>query len=337
MKLSELAEKIGAHLENNGPDIDIEGVAPIDEAHSGQIAYIGNAADRAAAKHSGASALITPCGFRLSSLPSVCGMDPYLLFARVIEIFHAPPQNEIGIHPTAVIHSSAKIGAKASIGAYVVIGPEVEIGDDAILFPHVVIYRGARIGNKFLAHAHAVVRENCRIGNNVMLQNGAVIGADGFGFVKETSGSRITWKKVLHAGSVVLGDDVEVQSNACINRSDDGDTRIGSNVKIGDLVHVAHKASVADSSLLAPQSGVAGRVKVGKNVLISGQAGVAGNCEIGDKAVVLSQGGVIGRVGAGEIVSGYPAMDHKEFLRCFAVFRRLPQIAHALRGEFPRA
>jgi UDP-3-O-[3-hydroxymyristoyl] glucosamine N-acyltransferase len=337
MELSVLAVKVGGYLESYSGNMDIRGVAPVEEAKSGHIAYVGNSAERAAAKHSGASALITPPGLNGMVVPRICGTDPYLLFARVIEIFHKPPQYEKGIHPTAVIHESAKIGAHASIAAYVVIDRDVEIGRDAVLLPHVVIYRGARIGKNFFAHAHAIVRENCHLGDNVVLQNGALIGTDGFGFVRETSADRVTWKKVLHTGSVILGDDVEVQSNACINRSDDGDTRIGSNVKIGDLVHVAHKASVATGSVLLPQVAVAGRARVGKNVVISGQAGIAGNCEIADDAVVLSQSGVIGRVGPGKVVSGFPAINHQDFLRSFAVFRRLPQLAQRLRRASSKA
>jgi len=336
MKISELTAKVAAELENRGADIEIHGVAPVEEAQSGQIAYVGNPAERAAVKTTGASALITGYERLDSDLPRLCGMDPYLLFKRVVEIFHVQPEYEKGIHPTAVIHDSAKIGANASIGAYVVIDRDVEIGADAVLLPHVVIYRGARIGNQFFAHAHAVVRENCRIGDDVVLQNGAVIGTDGFGFVRETSGDQVVWRKVPHAGSVILGDHVEVQSNACVNRSDDGDTHIGSGVKIGDLVHVGHKVRIAANSLVLPQVALAGRVKVGQNVKILAQSGVSGNCEIGDGAMVMARTGVIGHIEAGKAVTGFPAIDHMEFLRSFAVLRRLPQLTDGLRRASAR-
>jgi len=336
MRVSELAAKVGGRLENLCADIEIHGVAPVEEAQGGQIAYVGNSAQRTAAKYSRAAALITVSGVAGFAGPQICGNDPYLLFARVVRIFREPPLYEKGIHSTAVIDKSARIGANASIGAYVVIDRDVEIGTDAVLLPHVVIYRGARIGNNFFAHAHAVVREHCYLGDNVVLQNGAMIGTDGFGFVREPGIDGGVWKKVPHAGSVVLGDDVEVQSNACINRSDDGDTRIGSGVKIGDLVHVAHKVSIAAHSLLLPLAAVAGRSRVGKNVIISGQAGVAGNCEIADDAVVMAHSGVVGRVRAGEVVSGFPAIGHKEFLRSFALFRRLPQLTKGIQRASAR-
>jgi UDP-3-O-[3-hydroxymyristoyl] glucosamine N-acyltransferase len=331
MKLSDLAQTVGGQLENYGADVDIGGVAPIDAAENGDIAYVGNAAERVLIRNCRASAFITSFGILPGcKVPQLCGNDPYLLFARVVRIFHPPLQYEPGIHPTAVIHESANIGARACIGAYVVIDRDVHIGDDAVLLPHVVIYRGARIGNKFFAHAHAVVREYCCIGDNVVLQNGAMIGTDGFGFVCESPDNQASWRKVIHAGSVTLGDEVEVQSNACINRSEIGYTRIGTGAKIGDLVHVAHRANVGTCSLLSPQVAVAGRVKLGRNVIIAGQAGVAGDCEIADNAVVMAQSGVIGRIEAGKVVSGFPAIDHKEFLRSFAVFRRLPQLIQGL-------
>ena len=326
MKLSKIAAVVGGYLQNCSSDVDIRGVAPLDEAGTGDIAHVGNPAERAAARCSRASALISSFA-RLPGcrVPRLCGDDPYLLFARVVRIFHPSLQYEPGIHHTAVIHESAKIGARACIGAYVVIDRDVHIGDDAVLLPHVVIYRGAKIGHKFFAHAHAVIREFCRLGDNVVLQNGAMIGTDGFGFVCESPGDRVRWRKVIHAGSVALGDDVEVQSNACINRSEVGHTQIESGSKIGDLVHVAHRAYVGTCNLLSPQAGVAGRVKLGRNVIIGGQAGIAGDSEVGDAAVIMAQAGVIGRIEAGKVVSGFPAIDHREYLRSFSIFRELPK------------
>jgi UDP-3-O-[3-hydroxymyristoyl] glucosamine N-acyltransferase len=260
------------------------------------------------------------------------GDNPYLLFARILELFHAPLQYEVGIHPTAVLHPSARIGPNASIGAYVVIDRDVEIGSDAVLLPHVVIYRGARIGRNFLAHAHAVVREYCRLGDNVVLQNGAVIGSDGFGFVEETEDNRTIWKKVLHPGPAVLGDSVEVQANACVNRSDNGETRVGRGVKIGDLAHLGHKSSVEQNTVVLPHVALAGRTIIGANVKLLGQSAVAGYCRVADGAVVMAKSGVINDVGPGNAVSGMPAIDHKAYLRSFAVFKRLPEFTRSLRA-----
>jgi len=331
MRLSELASKVGARLENCPEHVEISGVAPIEQAGAGQIAFVVSARDFAAAKRTRASAVILPNNFASLPLPVLRGDVSYLIFARVVDQFCAPPQYEPGIHATAVIHETAKIGPRASIGAYVVIDRDVEIGADAVLLPHVVIYRGARIGRSFFAHAHAVVRESCRLGDNVILQNGAVIGADGFGFAKDSGDAHETWKKVAHPGSVVLGDNVEVQANACIDRAIVGETRIGRDVKIGSLALVAHGSSVDERTIVSPQVGLAGATRVGKDVTLLGQAAIGDCLTIGDGVVVRGKGAVIKDVGAGQEVSGIPAMDHKRWLRSVAVFKRLPALVRAMR------
>ncbi len=331
MKISELASKVGARLENCAEDVEIMGVAPIEEVAAGQIAFVAGARDFAAAKSTRASAVILPDPYAPLSVPMLRGDNPYLIFARVLELFFAPLQYEKGIHPTAVIHPSAKIGPNAAIGAYVVIDQEVEIGADSVLLPHVVIYRGARIGRNFFAHAHAVVREYCRLGDNVILQNGAVIGADGFGFARDAREGEVTWKKVMQPGPAVLGDNVEVQTNACVARSETGETRVGREVKIGSLALVGHGSSVGEHTVVLPQVGLAGAAKVGKSVMLLGKAGVVDSCKIGDGAAVMGGSLVINDVDARKAVSGYPAMDHRAWLRSVAVFKRLPQLARAVR------
>jgi UDP-3-O-[3-hydroxymyristoyl] glucosamine N-acyltransferase len=205
----------------------------------------------------------------------------------------------------------------------------VEIGANAVLLAHVVIYRGARIGDGFFAHAHAVVREHCRLGDHVILQNGAVIGADGFGFAKDDAGR---WHKIVQSGPAVLEDDVEVQANACVDRASVGQTHIGRGAKLDNLVQVGHGSRVGESSLLCSQVGLAGSTEVGRNVILAGQVGVAGHCKIGDGAIATAQSGIPNDVAPGAVVSGYPAIDNKLWLRCSAVFNKLPEIAKAMRG-----
>ena len=330
MKISELASRIGASLENCTEDIQINGVAPIEDAAVGQVTYASCPSEFVAARSTRASAVIFPYGLPPITVPMLRGDNPYLLFARVLELFCEPLQYEKVIHPSAVVHPSARIGPNASIGAYVVIDQGVEIGPNAVLLPHVVIYRGARIGKNFFAHAHAVVREYCRLGDDVILQNGAVIGSDGFGFVREPD-AQIKWKKVLHPGPAVLDDRVEVQANACVNRCDNGETRIGREVKIGDLVHVGHKSNVEQNTVVLPHVALGGRARIGKNVTILAQSGVAGYCKVADDAIVMARSGVINDVAAGKAVSGFPAIDHRAFLRSFAIFKRLPDLTRALR------
>jgi len=256
--------------------------------------------------------------------------NAYLAFARAIELFYQPPQYAPGVHPTAVVHASAKIGANAHIGPYVAIDRDVQIGDNAILLAHVVIYPGVKIGNNFFAHAHSMVREHCRLGNNVILQNGVVVGSDGFGFAKDDAGH---WYKIVQSGPAILGDNVEVQANSCIDRASVGETYIGSGVKIDNLVQVGHGSRVGEDTLLCAQVGLAGSTEIGKQAILAGQVGVAGHCRVGDRVIITAQSGTHGDIPAGSMISGSPAFDHKQWLRSTAVFPKLPEMARDLRTK----
>jgi UDP-3-O-[3-hydroxymyristoyl] glucosamine N-acyltransferase len=234
------------------------------------------------------------------------------------------------VHPTAVVDRTAKVGDGAHIGPYVVVGEDVEIGANAVLLAHVVIYRGVRIGDNFFAHAHSVVRENCHLGNNVLLQNGVVIGADGFGFARTAEGR---WHKIPQPARVVIEDDVEVQANSCIDRASVGETRIGRGVKVDNLVQVGHGSHVGEDALLCAQVGLAGSSEIGNRVILTGQVGVVGHCKVGDNAIVTPQSGVAGDIPAGAVVSGAPAVDHKLWLKYSAILPRLPEIARAVRAS----
>ncbi len=280
MKLADIASTLNARVENGSPDLEITGVAGIEDAGAGQITFLANPKYASAARTTKASA------------------------------------------------PSAKIGKGAHIGPYAVVNEDVCIGENAVLLAHVVIYRGARIGDNFFAHAHAVVREHCRIGNNVILQNGVIVGGDGFGFAKDDSGR---WHKIVQSGPAVIEDDVEIQANACIDRASVGETHIARGAKIDNLVQVGHGSRVGEDTLLCAQVGLAGSTEVGKNVILAGQVGVAGHCKIGDGAIATAQSGIPNDVAASAVVSGYPAIDNKLWLRCSAVFNRLPEIAKALK------
>jgi UDP-3-O-[3-hydroxymyristoyl] glucosamine N-acyltransferase len=330
MKLSEINRRLGTRLENGAPDVEISGVAGIESAGPGQLTFIANPKYASAARMTKASAVIVAEDSPALTTAMLRSNNPYFDFARALELFYAPPQYAPGIHPTAVLHASAKIGLGAHIGPYVVVQEDVEIGKNAVLLAHAVVYRGAKIGNNFVAHAHAVVREFCRIGNNVVLQNGVVIGGDGFGFAKDGKGQ---WHKIVQSGPTVIEDDVEIQANACIDRASVGETRIARGAKIDNLVQVGHGSKVGEDTLLCAQAGLAGSTDVGKNVILAGQVGVAGHCKIGDGAIATAQSGIPNDVAAGAVVSGYPAIDNKLWLRCVAVFNRLPEIARVLRKK----
>jgi UDP-3-O-[3-hydroxymyristoyl] glucosamine N-acyltransferase len=256
--------------------------------------------------------------------------EPYLSFARALELFHPAQRYAAGVHPTAVVDSSARIGKGAHLGPYVVIGEDVEIGERAVLLAHVVIYRGVKVGDNFFAHAHSVVRENCRLGNNVLLQNGVVIGGDGFGFAKTADGR---WHKIPQPAAVVIGDDVEIQANSCIDRASVGETRIGRGVKVDNLVQVGHGTHVGDDSLLCAQVGLAGSTVIGNRVILTGQVGVVGHCTVGDNAIVTPQTGVAADIAAGALVSGSPAVDHRAWLKYSAILPRLPELVRSMRAK----
>jgi len=332
MKLSDIASALESTLENAKPDTEITGVAGIEDAGPGQITFVANPKYAAAAKTTSASAVIVADSFPAIATGMLRSKNPYLAFARAINLFYQPPRYDATVHPTAVIAPTAKIGANAHIAAYVVIDEEAEIGDDAVLLPHVVIYRGARIGNRFFAHAHAVVREYCRLGDDVILQNGAIVGSDGFGFARDGVHINHHWEKITQSGPAVLEDGVEVQANSCIDRASVGETRIARGVKIDNLVQVGHGSAVGEGTLLCAQVGLAGSTVVGKNAILAGQVGVAGHCNIGDGVIVTAQSGTHGDIPPGSTVSGSPAFDHKQWLRAVGIFNKLPELAKSIRG-----
>ena len=208
----------------------------------------------------------------------------------------------------------------------------VTLGDNAIILPHVVLYPHATIGNRFFAHAHSIVREYCQLGDHVTLQNGAIIGADGFGFARDyTAKTGDAWYKILQSGPALLGNNVEVQANATIDRASIGETRIADGAKIDNLVQVGHGCTIGADTLLCAQVGLAGSTKVGKNVIFAGQSASAGHNTIGDGVIVTAQSGIGGDVAPGKVVSGSPAFDNADWLRSTARFSKLDQTIRELK------
>ena len=328
MKLREIAERLGCGVEGD-ENAEISGVAGIEQAGPGTLTFLANPKYRRAAGATRAGAILAGRDAGPMTVPVLRSANPYLDFARAIELFHAAPRYAPGIHPTAVIAASARIGEGAHVGPYCFVGADAEIGARAVLHSFVSIYQGARIGDDFFAHAHAVVREGCVIGHRVILQNGVVVGADGFGFARRTDGS---WMKMLQTGPAVIEDDVEIQANACVDRATVGETRVRRGAKIDNLVQVGHASSVGENTLLCAQTGLAGTTRVGNGCILAGQVGAAGHLTIGDGAVITAQSGVPGDVPAKAQYSGYPAMESREWRKCVAAFARLPEMAKALRG-----
>lgn len=333
MKLSEVAEKLSCRLEGD-PSAEITGIAGMDHAVPGQITFLANRRYFPLLHTTRATAIFIEDGIRIErepGLPPLAALrssNPYLAFARAIELFYQPPAYAPGIHPTAVVAKSAHIGADAHIGPYCFVDEDVTIGDHAVLHSFVSIYRGARIGARFFAHAHAVVREHCRIGNRVILQNGVIIGADGLGFAKLKDGS---WYKMNQSGPAVLEDDVEIQANACVDRATVGETRIGHGTKIDDLVLIGHASQVGANAMLCGQTGLAGSTKVGDGCILAGQVGTAGHLTIGKGAVITAKSGVPNDVPPAGLYSGYPAVENRQWLKMYAALNRLPDLQRKVR------
>jgi len=326
VKLSEIASTLDARLD--GEDSEITGIAGIEEAGPGQITFVANEKYAAAARTTKASAVIVADKFPAISAATLRTKNPYLAFARAIPLFYNAPRYRPGVHSTAVVAESARVGKHAHIGAYVVVDEDVVIGDNCVLLPHVVIYRGARVGNHFFAHAHAVVREFCRVGDHVTLQNGAIIGADGFGFAKDNEGR---WEKIVQSGPTILEDDVEVQANSCVDRASVGETRIGRDTKIDNLAQIGHGCAIGEHTMVCAQVGLAGSSVIGNNVILAGQVGVAGHCTVGDNVVITAQSGTHGDIEPGKMISGSPGFDHRQWMRTVAVYAKLPDLARKIR------
>ena len=328
MKLQELARRLECRLEGEG-QAEVHGVAGIEHAEPGEVTFLANRRYAPNLKTTRATAVFVEEGVEIERtagaepLARLLTANPYLAFAKAIELFYEAPKYAPGIHPTAVIAKRARIGAGAHIGPYCFVDEDVAIGENAVLHSFVTIYRGAQIGDRFFAHAHAVVREFCRIGDRVILQNGAIIGGDGLGYAKNADG---TWYKMAQSGPAVLEDDVEVQANTCVDRATVGETRIGRGTKIDDLVLVGHASKVGANCMLCGQVGLAGSTRIGDNCILAGQVGTAGHLAVGSGTVITAQSGVPNDVPERALYSGYPAVENREWLRMMAALRRLPDL-----------
>jgi UDP-3-O-[3-hydroxymyristoyl] glucosamine N-acyltransferase len=327
MKLSEIAARLNCVLAGD-PEIEIAGVAGMEHAGPSELTFLANPKYAHKVKHTRAAAILATQPVKDHPTATLVSSNPYLDFARALELFYRPPRPRPGIHPLACIAPSASIGEGASVGPFAVVGEAVTIGRNAVLHPHVVIYGGAQIGDDFYAHSNVVVRENCRIGNRVILQNGVVIGGDGFGFALKQDG---THYKIVQSGITVLEDDVEIQTLTSVDRATVGETRIKRGAKIDSLVQIGHACVVGENNIICAQTGLAGSSVLEKNVLLAGQVGISGHLTIHDNAVVYAQSGVGGDVAAGAVISGSPAFEASEWRRAVVGFQKLPELLRTMR------
>ena len=326
MKLGELASRLGAELRGDA-ELEITGVKGLEEAGTTEITFVANPRYTGLARTTRAAAVIVEPEFQEIVAATLRVKNPYHAFSRALALFYQPPAYSPGIHPTAVIDPSAEIGEGAHIGAYVVVGPRVKLGAHATLLPHVVLYPGVQAGSHLFAHAHAVVREDCILGDHVTLENGAIVGADGFGFAKNEAGQ---WEKIPQSGPVRLGSRVDIQANATIDRATVGSTEIGEGTKVDNLVQVGHGSRVGENSLLCAQTGLAGSSIIGNNVVLAGQVGIAGHCSVGDGVILTAKSAVSHDIPPGKVISGIPGFDNRIWLRAVAIFQRLPELLKRL-------
>ena len=317
-----------------GADPLLEGAASLELAAADQLSFLekGNAL-RTALEQSAVGALLLPDQQDLIDQASQRGIafavfkDPRLAFAEALDQLMPRQRPLAEIHPTAVIDERAVVGAGTAVAARVCIGAGSRVGADCVLHPGVVIYDDVVVGNGCELHANAVLHPGTRLGRGCVVNANAVVGSEGFGFVPTAKG----WRKMPQTGQVVLEDLVEVGSGSTIDRPSVGETRIGAGTKIDNLVQIGHGVRVGRGCAFAAQVGIAGGAQIGNGVILAGQVGVGNRVVVGDRAIASSKTGLHADVAAGEVMSGFPAIPNRLWLRCANTFSKLPEMARTLR------
>ena len=321
IRLSELAAELEREFVGEKDPL-ITGVAPLDAAGAGDLAFVRSEAFADAIPSSGAAALIVPPEIDPRGRPAMLSPNPSLDFARAVARILPAPVQERGVHRSAFVADSAAVDPNASVGPNSVVGERCIVGPGSVLHANVTLYPDVALGADCRLHSGVVVREGCELGDRVSLQPGVVIGGDGFGYVGD--GGR--HHKIPQVGRVVIEDDVEIGANTAIDRGAMDDTVIGAGSKIDDLVMVAHGVRLGRGALLAAQTGIAGSTRVGEFSTFAGQSGVAGHLTLGDKTVVAAKSAALSDFPMGGIVAGIPAVDHRQWKRAQVAFRKLPEL-----------
>jgi len=328
LRLADLAAFLGRRLEGDG-DTPITGVASLERAGPGDLAFVRSAHYAAQARASRAAALLVPDAVEVGARSFIRSPDPALDFARVAPQIVGATKSTPGVASGASVAVGAKVDATASIGAAALIGAGVVVGARSVIHPGAVLYPDVQVGADCVIHAGVVVREHCRVGDRVVLQPGVVIGADGFGFVTDEQGARV---RMPHLGHVVIEDDVEIGANSTVDRGTLGETRIRRGAKIDNLVQIAHNCDVGEDVIIVAQSGLAGSTKVGAGAIIMAQAGTTGHLEIGAGAFVGARAGLHKDVAPGGRVFGSPQQEERVWHRVTAALTRLPDVLRRLRA-----
>ena len=325
--VSEIARRLQCPWE--GVDVEITGVASLEDAEPGHIAFLSDPKNLPLLEQTRASAAILeptvpspPCTACLRIA------NPRLAFARVIEWFYAPYREAIGIHPTAVVAQDVQMGEQVSIGANTVVMAGVKLGDRSQIHANVTVYPEVKIGCDCTILANSVLHERTQVGNRCIIHSGSIIGDDGFGYIPQEDGS---WYRMVQSGKVVLEDDVEIGANVTIDRPAVGITRVGAGTKIDNLVQVGHGVEIGAHSLLCAQVGIAGGSRLGRNVLLAGQVGVVDHIVLGEGVMAAAKTGISSNIPDRTVVGGYPHQSARDWKRSLAVHRKLPELAAEVR------
>ena len=329
LTVAEIARLVKGEVRGDG-SVTIRGVAPI---HQAEAAEIGMLFDRDYLEHlddcQAGAVLVSEelSAFVAADRSCVIVSDARQALAPILERFHPPEPAERGIHPTAVIGRNVTLGEGVAIGPYTVLEDNVTVGDRTRLHAHVVVGRGASIGSDAVLHPHVALYAGAVLADRVVLHSGVCVGVDGFGYSIGSDGP----KKIPHVGACVVGEDVEIGANSCVDRGSIGATRIGRGTKLDNLVHLGHNVEVGPNSLMAAQVGIAGSTRVGAGTMWGGQSGIIDHKNVADGARVSPQAGVTDDLGEGETVAGFPARPVKDFNRAIAGLYKLRDLRKRVR------
>jgi UDP-3-O-[3-hydroxymyristoyl] glucosamine N-acyltransferase len=319
-----IAGFLQGEIEGN-PETKVNTIAKIEEGFEGALSFLANPAYEQYIYTTNSSIVLVNKTFIPSGAikATLIGVDnAYEAFASLLRLVEQSKPRKKGIHPTAVIEPSAKINDDVYIGANSYIGENCNVGAGCSIYPGVYIGDNSKIGDNSVLYAGVKVYHECVIGKNCIIHAGAVIGSDGFGFAPSAS----EYSKIPQLGNVILEDNVEIGANSAIDRATMGSTIIRKGVKLDNLIQIGHNVEVDENTVMAAQVGIAGSTKIGKNCMLGGQVGIAGHIRIGDGAKLGAQAGIISDIKENSAVLGAPALDIKQFMRSYAIFRKLPDL-----------
>jgi UDP-3-O-[3-hydroxymyristoyl] glucosamine N-acyltransferase len=321
--LREIAEHVGGRVAGNA-DVEVAGIASIASARAGDLVFAEDKKMLEEALASRATAVISANEEGGAAKPLLVHAAPKLAFARAAAMLAEAANEQIGVHPSAVVHSSAKLGLGVAVGANAVIGRNVTIGARTRIGAGVVIGDNVSLGAECVLHPRVTVYAHTNIGERLIAHAGAVLGSDGFGFVRDPQSGR--YEKFPQVGRLEVGDDVEIGANATIDRGALDASVIGRGVKIDNLVHVAHNVRIAENVVIAAQTGISGSSIIEKDAVIAGQVGIADHVTIGEGAIMGAQSGVPSNKvirGKGILFWGTPARPISQYLKELAVLARI--------------